>query len=367
MNRMSVHRWIVAACVLAAPAIGQDVEERPERATKVPTAGFWPTERMMERMIDRITEEMGKHYGFDEDQLYTTREMFKANYPKFLNENRAEVQTLMNEYFEALLNDGPPAVEEVAGWAQRVQPLLAEFGEVSTEVMAGMREYLTDEQLTMFDAESAAFETGMSMAQNKLSAWAAGGYDPETEWIHSPPPDAETQAEYEAEAARAAAENEGTDVEAAAAAVTVPKDDWTIYTEKFIERYQLNVEQKQKAFVFLRRQQEARDRFLRRKAPEMARVSKLLSNAETEEARTAALAEYEELNEPVARMFQTLKDRLATLPTRAQRKAAAELEPEGDEAHSPTSAESSPSDDTDERLEELGYVKPTKPPKAEDD
>jgi len=88
----------------------------------------------------------------------------------------------MNQYFEALLDDEPPAIEGVAEWAQRVQPLLAEFNEVCHEVAEGMHEYLNDEQQTLLDAEEAAFQTGITMVQNKLSVWAGGGYDPETEW-----------------------------------------------------------------------------------------------------------------------------------------------------------------------------------------
>lgn len=361
MMRKSVSLWAVAACFLvAASAFGQNADDPPERATTIPTAGFWPTDRMMDRIIDRITDKMGKHYTFDDDQAETTRELFRANYPTFLNENRAEIQTLMNEYFEALLNKEPPSIEEVADWAQRVQPLLAEFGEVTHEVTEGMREYMTDEQTTMLDAETAAFETGLQFAQNKLSAWSAGGYDPETEWIYSK----EEYDDEERERARAAGEQGKADEQPEAVAASAPKDEWTIYTEKFIRRYELNVEQKQKAFTFLRRQQESRDRYLQRKTDEMGRVSKVLKEAETEEDRQAALALYEKLNAPVDRMFQTLKDRLDTLPTRAQRKAAAAS---ADEVKTPASATASAPAEEREKSEEPSQDQPTTEPPAEDE
>jgi len=339
--------------MLATAALAQDLDQadegqRPRRADKIPTEGFWPTQKMMERMIDRITDGMADEFNFDDSQLELTREVFKARFPEFLNENRAEIQTLLNQYFEALLDDQPPAVEDVAEWAGRVQPLMTGFGEVCDEVAESMREYLNDDQMVMLDAQHVAFQAGMKMAQNKLAVWADGGYDPETEWIHRRSP----------EEREAAAQAEMEEAEAEAAAKPLPKDEWTIYTEQFIERYQLNEEQKQKAFTILGHQQEARDRYLRRKADEMAHVTKLLTEAETEEERAASLEAYQRLNAPVDRIFEQLKERLDTLPTRAQRKAAIEAGRVEEEEAKPPTPESAPSEKEREELEELGYVKP---------
>ena len=342
--------------MLATAALGQDIgdpdEERPQRADKIPTEGFWPTRKMMERMIDRITDGMADEFNFDDSQLRLTREVFKARFPEFLNENRAEIQTLLNQYFEALLDDQPPAVEDVAEWAGRVQPLMTGFGEVCDEVAESMREYLNDDQVVMLDAQHVAFQTGMKMAQNKLAVWADGGYDPETEWIHRG--DSRHGSREEREAAEAAEQARQE------AAKPQPKDEWTIYTEQFIERYQLNEEQKQKAFTILRHQQEARDRYLRRKSDEMAHVTKLLTEAETEEERAASLEAYQRLNAPVDRIFEQLKERLDTLPTRAQRKAAiaAGRVEEEEKKEKPPTPETSPSKEELEELEKLGYVKP---------
>jgi hypothetical protein len=355
--------WIPTLTVLATTALAQnagdvDDEARPRRATKIPTEGFWPTRTMMDRFIDRITDDMSGRYQFDDEQLELTRDMFKARFPEFLNNNRAEIQTLVNEYIEALLNQEAPAVEHVAEWAQRVQPLLAEFGEVVTEVTEGMHEYLTDDQAARLDGEMAAFQTGMSMAQGKLNDWANGGYDPETEWIHSNARRDHDEDHGDEEVAAAAEAASDPDTVATVAEVA-SKDAWTIYTERFIQRYQLDDEQKQKAYAFLFRQQQRRDDYLRRKADEMARITRLLDEAETEEERTAALESYNRLNAPIERIFQQLKDRLDTLPTRAQRRDAAQagLE-EAEDEPKPPSSRAAPSDEQREKLESLGYVEP---------
>ena len=312
-------RWSFAPTFLLIlatlmPAYGQD-QPAPPRATEIPTEGFWPTRKMMDRIIDRIVDQMADHYEFDEEQTETTRILLKERYPAYLNENRAEIQTLLNQYFEALVNDQPPTPEEVAEWATRVQPLLAGLGDLTHEVTDEMHTYLNDQQAVTLDAEVTAFDTGMRFAQNKLSAWAAGEYDPTTEWIH--PPNENRQAED-------APDDQPDEPDVKAAAGTAPVDEWAVYAQRFIERYQLNDQQKQKAHLILRRQQEARDKYLRRKVDEMARVTKQLSEATTEESRQAALRAYEQLNAPVDQLFRTLKERLLTLPTRAQRKAAEE-------------------------------------------
>ena len=337
---------VTTIVVIAVGAAGQYAEQPPERATAIPTEGFWPTQKMMDRIIDRIVDQMSKHYDLDENQNELTRDLLGARYPEFLKENRAEIQTLLNQYFEALLNDEPPAPEEVAEWAAHVQPLLAKFGEVTHEVTESMREYMSDDQTVMLDAETAAFDAGLTMARNKLSVWANGGYDPETEWIHPPPnqddPDDRDVAPDNEE------EQPAEDTDAG------PLDEWGVYTLRFVERYQLTDEQRQKAFTILRRQQEARDRYLRRKVDEMSRVTKVLSEAETEEERQAALAAYERLNAPVDRIFQQLKERLDTLPTRAQRRDAAERGPSDTQ---PAASEPVATEDA-RRLEELGYIQP---------
>jgi hypothetical protein len=347
---------------LISTARAQDISERerdrPRRADQIPTEGFWPTQKMMDRFIDRIIDGMADEYNFDDSQLELTRQLFKARFPEFLNENRAEIQTLLNQYFEALLDDRPPAVEDVADWAGRVQPLMTEFGEVCTEVAEGMREYLNDDQTVMLDAQYVTFQAGMKMAQNKLAIWADGGYDPETEWIHQ-------GSRQHGRQDSQAAEGDATAEAETAAARPAAKDDWTIYTEQFIERYELNDEQKQKAFTFLRHQQEARDRYLRRNVDEMARVTRLLTEAETEEERAASLEAYQRLNAPVDRLFEQLKQRLDTLPTRAQRKAAIEAGRVAEEEAEPPilqgapTPETAPSREEVERLEELGYVRPS--------
>jgi hypothetical protein len=102
------------------------------------------------------------------------------------------------------------------------------------------------------------------------------------------------------------------------------KDEWTRYVEDFIRRYNLNDEQQQKAHSLLQQQLERREHYLRRKDREVERIRNMFKQAQGDAQKTA-LAEtaYRRLNEPIDTMFQKLKEKLETLPTRDQRRAAA--------------------------------------------
>ncbi|MBI5865617.1 MAG: hypothetical protein HZB38_14135, partial [Planctomycetes bacterium] len=138
--------------------------------------------------------------------------MFKERIVRFLESNRAEIQTLANEFFEVQLHNEAPTPETVAAWSQRVLPLLDEFGGVADTIADDMREYFTDDQITKLEGEMAAFKTGLTIATSKLGSWAGGQYDPEREWFAPGPArnrkEREERARMEAEmaAAQAAAE-----------------------------------------------------------------------------------------------------------------------------------------------------------------
>jgi hypothetical protein len=329
-------------------ALGQGASDDPRRAREVPRAGFWPTPRMIDLGIDRMTEEMAEHYGFDEDQLYQTRLAIKDRVPRWMEENRAEVQTLMNRYFEALLEENPPTPDEVAEWAQRALPLVNDFVDVVGETADEMRTFMTDDQSLMLDGEMAAFRVGVKHLRQRLDTWAAGGYDPETEWHRRPGFD-EEQAERErrlqeeADEARLAAMGlrevaAGVDAETPTAvgdstADGAPRsgtdaatDLWEEYVKAFIRRYELNEAQQNAAYRTLRSLTELRDQYLKRRLPAIKKLQERLAAAETDAEREAVRDDYEKLTAPLDRYFEQLRERLDRIPTRAQRAAAARLE-----------------------------------------
>ena len=97
----------------------------------------------------------------------------------------------------------------------------------------------------------------------------------------------------------------------------------------FIQHYRLDDEQRQKAVGFLKQQVESRERYYVRSAGRMKQIKSLFVNIKTEKQRALAESARQELNEPVARMFERLKQKLDTLPTRQQRRLAAEAAKKG--------------------------------------
>lgn len=134
--------------------------------------------------------------------------------------------------------------------------------------------------------------------------------------------------------ARAAAKRAATDqavpapVPASAPAVPllrILEDDWERYTREFIQRYSLDASQIQTAELILRECQEQRSKYLRQKARQISSIRERATGGPNAEARRKALAELDELMEPLTRIFEAqLKPRLDRLPTRAQRQGVKE-------------------------------------------
>lgn len=309
---------------------------------------------MIDLAIDRISDEMAKVYAFDEDQLWSTRDVLKQRFPQWMDQNRAEMQTLSNQYFEALLSGEPPTPEEVAHWSARALPLFNEFTQLVDDTTEEMRTYMTDEQQVLLNGQLAAMQVGMTYMQQRLNTWKDGGYDWETEWPRShefKKQQGAREKQLQNEAERAANDAMGISPEGGAAVEpggmgtpeagpaapaergkerrptsqpkTGPKDEWTVYVENFIKRYQLDEEQQGQARKCLTSSLEERDKYLKRKLPDINKVEDKLKAAKTDEERETVRAELTKLNAPLDRYFGQLKDRLVRIPNRKQRAAAA--------------------------------------------
>lgn len=318
------------------------------------------TEKMLNGILERMSLDMAEQYEFDDDQTAQLTELMQRRIPAFLKQHAEDISDLTIAFFEAQVSNEPPSVELVTKWGQRALPLVHEFRGMVTETAGEMGEFMTDDQRVRLEGELAAFETGIGIVNTKIQAWSEGSYDAATEW--TPPgrarrirENAERQAR-EAQMAAAKAETiarlgaageaastldepgqvqpVGADPAAATAArrPVAPKDEWVTYTDKFIKRYQLDDAQTQKARSFLKDLQAQRDQRLAARSDDIARVTRQLKEAKSDEEKQSAQTAYTKLNAPIDRMFQSLKDKLDTLPTSKQRRAAAAAAIEADKA-----------------------------------
>ncbi|MBW7906840.1 MAG: hypothetical protein LC135_02500 [Phycisphaerae bacterium] len=324
---------------------------------------------MLNSILERIADDMERDYDFDFEQRDMALELLREYVPRFMNENRAEIQKLTNMYLEALLNDEPPTPEEVAGWAQRVLPLMERFQNLGETMAEDMRGFLTDEQLIRLEGNLEAFRTGMRIGTTHMQNWADGNYDPATEWIRSPEfeqKERERQRAAEREmlqardAAMARVRGEESapaapgSAEPAPAAASPPpappqpsarpappaagqaKDEWEAYVEAFCKRYEFSDDQRQAALRYLRGRQQERDRIKLRNADRLRRIGELFKTAKSPEELKKAENALKEANAPIERTFERLKEQLEKLPTAAQRRkvdgekpAAATTQPVG--------------------------------------
>lgn len=323
-----------------------------------PCAGFMPSKKMMNLWVDRATDDMGRQYHMSDEQLAQTRQLFKEHVVTFISKNRDTIRPLLNQFIESQLSETPPTPEDVAQWSQKALPLMTQLDDVVSTMGDKMKSFFNDDQAAKLDGEMAAFRGGFTLVTGKLNSWAQGNYDPETEWT-SPASQARKQrdreeaAKIEAEAQAAKAESNerwakykeeaGNNGVAAAGAETEPgptevvvkpaekptapvatakKDDWERHVDAFVAKYNLDSDQKQKAYARLHEAQQQRDDYLRSKTGEIDRISATMKNAKTEDERKKAQDEFEHLNAPVTRRFDQLTTYLNTLPTRKQRQDA---------------------------------------------
>ncbi len=348
--------WLVLLWLASINAPAQDYydddeyyDDTPQSAAQeVPPAGFWPTEVMIDLFIDRATDEMARVYGFDDEQLDMTRAVVKERFPAWMQENRADLQQLGNEWIESLLAGEPPNAAQVADWAQRALPYVDQVRGLVEDTADDMRLYLTDEQQVILDGEMAAMNVAMGYMEDRMQVWSEGGFDWRTEWPRSE--------EYrQQEKVRVAAVNEQADearddaMGRAAENITMagdaemiaeperrreqpvptarrvaqPEDEWARYVAAFIKRYNLNEGQRNSAMRLLKTAQEQRDMHLARALPKIERIQRQLAQATSADERARLQSCYETLKRPVEKRFQQLKDKLDAIPTRKQRVAAA--------------------------------------------
>jgi hypothetical protein len=351
MRTTRIWRLVVLLGPLGGLALAQAQDyQDPREEGRVPQEVFLLNDRIIDLAIDRIVDGMVGQYELDEDQVWLTKEAFKRRIPDWIAENRGEIVSVMNQYFETLLGADPPAPEEVAQWADRAKPLLEKFSDLVTSSTDEMHEFYTPEQSLILDGEMAVFKVGKGHVANRLEVWSQGGYDWETEWIRSPKfREAQTERErtLHAKAAREKAVALGHDLQQYESGGGAPgaesrlaadmeskidvknkesRDELTAYVEAFIKRYQLKEDQQNSARRILRSVQAGRDRYLARKLDDIERLHERLKKSTSPEEREEVRKAFDELNRPLERYFQQLKDRLERLPTRKQRAEAARRE-----------------------------------------
>jgi len=334
-----------------------------------------------------VEKRLTRDYNLDEFQAEEMRQLLRREIPKFMQEHQAELETLASEWLEAVSGSEPPTAEFAAEWAGRLRPIVEETSQMVEHLGDGMREFLDDDQIVLLDGYLAGAEMATKRINGQLYDFEQGRFDPEKHWPgnravrrrapedvrsietqmararnealglpaeEDPPSVVQEQPRSIPPAAADANDQSGADASKykmaqdeniveedagsapppphrrndepaakTAAAKKTPKHEWEIYVEKFIVKYKLNDEQQQKARQHLLRAMAQRETHLKRNGARMERITRMFEIAKTDKQRQTAEKAYNELHRPLNRFFNKLKDRLDTLPTRQQRRAAA--------------------------------------------
>ena len=103
----------------------------------------------------------------------------------------------------------------------------------------------------------------------------------------------------------------------------VEEDDWARYVRQFIEKYQLNDEQQQRAWLYYRGAKDRAKLFDQRHARKLEQLKTRGTPKDDKSGGKSATADLEAVHKAEQdRLFAQLKQRLERLPTRAQRRDA---------------------------------------------
>ena len=294
--------------------------------------GFWPTPRMTESMLRRWAIEAGEKYDLRPDQQEAVAKHLIERWTPFLEENRSELQPLINSYMEARLALDPPESDQVAQWAAKLMPI---FKKLRTNVEDGekeVRELLNAQQQIRFDQERMARRVGLQLFESTLKRWSVGKFK-QHEWWNPPqgydrmqkqkPGDPANEGDIARQKGKDA--TFGPDKNELPARVTDELSAWAKYVADFCDRFDLDRSQRNTADSFLRELTgRARDHAHRYRERIIA-VEEMIRNRQKadEEKLNRELAE---LYGPIDRMFRELDERLNKLPTPGQRNRAEQLE-----------------------------------------
>jgi len=344
VNQTSVHcgmRRLLAAIALVTLAFPfapvwalQDQADPPEKpAANNPSEineGLWPSPKLMRQMLSRWAHEAAYEYDLDDQQLEKADKAVVERWTKFLDENRTEIQPLVNEFLEMRIELTPPEKTRVQDWARRAKPHFENAKKQIEEGTSQFREILRPNQRVKFEIDAVQIKVGLGLAGQKITQWETGQFEPEEFW-EPVGQDRETRREERIRRRRERDEQEALRDrkrkavdDASRDPIDVELDAWQRYVADFISTYRLDEGQRNTVLSCLT---ELRDRAINhrdRNRDEITRLEGRIASNDGSEAQLADIkTQLERVYGPIDEMFQELKSRMEQVPTADQRAAAA--------------------------------------------
>ncbi len=307
-----------AAKPVSSEQTGKESAEEP----KTPVEGLWLTAKQRELLLKRWAEDISIQFDLDATQKDKVRDGVVKRWTGFLDDNREDIQPLVNEFIEMRLELEPPSKERVQEWADKALPVFDGFREQIRQGQSEFREMLNFRQRAKFEIEALGFEAGLKLAESRLKQWKEGEFKVDDLWE---PPRAERRrrrAEREAKEKEAEVKQAEPDDQ-----IALEVKRWEEFVADFVKKYQFDQGQTDAAASCLN---EIKGRALahrdRRKDDITRLEQKINTPSDTKEEIDDLKKQLAELYGPVDDMFKELRGRLEQIPTAAQREQAGKIE-----------------------------------------
>lgn len=308
MSPASIPTGLILACLFVTAAQAQS-EIQPGNDPTDPT-GLWDADIMMEQATINIS----RRYNLNEEQEAYTRQLLKSRTRAFLAEHEDDLRGMLKELFVQQLRGATPDSERAMSWGRRAEPLLTAAKRAILEGNLEWRDVLDEKQRKIHDIDLRLMDKNFQMLEERFTRWTQGDFKASDYLTARPAP---VPGNLQRPRLSPTAPPKPSSVQRS-------EDFWDIYVKKFIRDYDLDDAQRNSALAILKDMKEKVARVRKHSETERKAAQEALHQLIRDKADSQKLKEASRrmrlAHAPIAELFEELRNRLARLPTEAQRK-----------------------------------------------
>lgn len=369
------------ALLSGALASAQDAEKKPQTAQ--PGVGITALLDNIDVLVDNYANFVSRKYALTPEQDVYARALIRERAHGFLDKHDEPLRALLDKLF-AVRGGTDISPEDLKSWGQRIMPIYEDAKQIIITSNTEFRGVLTEEQLKIHDEDLKLANDTFATTEDQLKRVVSGemsleefrnpnlnrkGKRPNAQTVNpvrpqpQPPvvntePVPHTGPESDpAQPRRMTPPDESgggghvtqpvgdsksssvktvgrPDAKASRGGGTGYEGEWDKYLREFMEKYQLNPEQRQQAETILTDCKAQAQKIVASHKSQIealdAKEAEVRKSTDKDKSKTLAdlAKDKQKILEPIGKIFDgQLKPRLDRIPTRAQRKAAEEAKP----------------------------------------
>ncbi len=263
-------------------------------------------------LLRRWAGSAAKAYSLTPRQHQELETQLLDRWPKFLEENQADLQPLLKEYLQARIIPRSPSAKAMQSWARRAAPQLGKFRKAIEEGNEQFSALLTPAQQARFEADRTRLASEMEEFAVRIQSWGKGQFQEQDWWEltgRKPPqrhhrpnekqPKPDPGDEFDRE-----------------------MDAWSRYVREYIKKHQLDPAQRAAAESILAEMKDRARTHYNARRLRIAAMEELIRHPQAGTTEAQIEAELLELYGPIDEMFRELDRRLLLIPTQAQKRQA---------------------------------------------